>query len=128
MANHVIFVSPFLTERKEAFEAEMIQAEGRARRYGQMKFVHVYKFLALNTIDVDIMENMTGKQLVKLDKPIELEDHHYRNFKSPSYDLVNRKDTEETDKPDVTMTEPRVEELSSEEDIAFDKEYAEFFN
>lgn len=34
----------------------MTQAIGRARRYGQEKRVHIYRFVALRTIDVDIME------------------------------------------------------------------------
>ena len=42
----------------------MTQAIGRARRYGQQKTVHIYQFLSLNTIDVDIIEERTGKRLV----------------------------------------------------------------
>jgi hypothetical protein len=34
----------------------MKQAIGRAKRFGQLKTVYVYRFAALNTIDVDILE------------------------------------------------------------------------
>jgi hypothetical protein len=34
----------------------MAQAIGRSRRYGQQKHVHVYHFLALKTIEVNIFE------------------------------------------------------------------------
>jgi hypothetical protein len=34
----------------------MEQAIGRVRRYGQEKDVHVHHFVALNTVDVDILE------------------------------------------------------------------------
>ena len=35
----------------------MTQAEGRARRRGQVKHVHIYQFVSLNTIDVDVVED-----------------------------------------------------------------------
>ena len=35
----------------------MTQAIGRARRYGQQKRVYIYRFAALSTIDVDILEH-----------------------------------------------------------------------
>ncbi len=55
-ANHVIFLSPYLTDREQTYRAGMTQAIGRARRYGQTKVVHTYHFLALKTIDVDVFE------------------------------------------------------------------------
>ncbi|KAF2495114.1 hypothetical protein BU16DRAFT_561418 [Lophium mytilinum] len=55
-ANHVIFLSPLLEVSQHDHESKMEQAIGRARRYGQKKTVHVYHFVALNTIDVDIMQ------------------------------------------------------------------------
>ena len=56
-ANHVIFVSPYLTDREQIYHAAMTQAIGRARRYGQSRVVHTYHFLALKTIDVDVFES-----------------------------------------------------------------------
>lgn len=56
-ANHVIFVSPYLTDREQTYHAAMTQAIGRARRYGQLRVVHTYHFLALKTIDVDVFES-----------------------------------------------------------------------
>ncbi|KAF2102036.1 hypothetical protein NA57DRAFT_7963, partial [Rhizodiscina lignyota] len=55
-ANHVLFVTPFLAESSEEYHACMEQAIGRAVRPGQTKPVHIYRFVTLNTIDVDILE------------------------------------------------------------------------
>ena len=35
----------------------MLQAIRRSHRFGQRKTVHVYHYAALNTIDVDVLEN-----------------------------------------------------------------------
>jgi SNF2 family DNA or RNA helicase len=45
----------------------MTQAIGRCRRYGQHKHVHVYHFLALSTIDVNIIQHRRQKVLIKRD-------------------------------------------------------------
>jgi hypothetical protein len=63
-ANHIIFLSPLLTETQYHYDASTIQAIGRARRYGQKKVVHIHRFLALKTIDVDITQERTAKRLV----------------------------------------------------------------
>ncbi|KAF8323124.1 hypothetical protein DL93DRAFT_2162312 [Clavulina sp. PMI_390] len=55
-ANHVIFLSPLLTPSQQFYTATEIQAIGRVRRYGQQKKVHIYRFLTLNSIDVEIFE------------------------------------------------------------------------
>lgn len=64
-ANHVVFVSPLLSKSTHEFHESRTQCIGRARRYGQTKKVHVYDFLALNTIDVDITEDQRNKRLVQ---------------------------------------------------------------
>lgn len=64
-ANHVIFMSPLLTSSKSSYNASMTQSIGRAKRFGQHKTVHVYRFLALRTIDVDILQEREEKTLVK---------------------------------------------------------------
>lgn len=56
-ANHVIFLSPLLKDSQYGYESTMAQAIGRARRHGQQKDIHVYRFIALDTIDVDILEH-----------------------------------------------------------------------
>ena len=56
MANHVIFLSPLLAEHQIKYMASIEQAIGRARRRGQKNPVHVYQFVALDTIDVDLLE------------------------------------------------------------------------
>lgn len=55
-SNHVIFLSPLLAPTQDSYVAAMTQAIGRARRRGQEKTVHIYHFVALKTIDVDILE------------------------------------------------------------------------
>ena len=64
MANHVIFVAPYLTSGSNAqqlYDAARTQARGRAHRFGQKKVVTVYNFITDCTIDVDILEHRTGK-------------------------------------------------------------------
>ena len=55
-ANHAIFVHPLLTTNQQEFEACEVQAIGRIRRYGQSRTVHLYRFLASDTMDTEIYE------------------------------------------------------------------------
>lgn len=52
--NHAVFVHPLLAATRQEYEAYETQAIGRIRRYGQTKTVHVWRFLARNTIDTEI--------------------------------------------------------------------------
>ena len=61
----MIFASPILAQSQDEYDALDEQCVGRARRFGQMKMVYVYRFLSLKTIDVDILQNRNGKKLVK---------------------------------------------------------------
>ncbi len=63
-ANHVIFLSPVLTDDQYGYDSSKAQAIGRAKRYGQTRTVKIYHFLALNTIDVDILQAREHKKLV----------------------------------------------------------------
>jgi site-specific DNA-cytosine methylase/SNF2 family DNA or RNA helicase len=56
-ANHVIFLSPLLKNSQYEYSATMAQAIGRVRRHGQKRDVHVHRLVALDTIDVDILEH-----------------------------------------------------------------------
>ena len=56
-ANHVIFLSPLLRDQQYSYDATMAQAIGRVRRHGQTKQIHVCRIIALDTIDVDILEH-----------------------------------------------------------------------
>ncbi|KAL0478714.1 hypothetical protein AKO1_008314 [Acrasis kona] len=56
VANHVIFLSPLLTDTKEWYESCETQAIGRVKRYGQRKKVFIHRFITLDTIDVQIYE------------------------------------------------------------------------
>ncbi|KKK13442.1 hypothetical protein ARAM_000893 [Aspergillus rambellii] len=67
-ANHVIFLSPLLAQTQYDYDSAMIQAIGRARRYGQTRHVHVYHLLAKMTIDVNIFQDRRGgKFLIERD-------------------------------------------------------------
>src|SRR4051812_38187090 len=69
VANHLFFVSPYLTKgltAQEVYDSTMTQAIGRARRFGQQKVVHVYQFIAAETIDVDILEKRSAKILKRI--------------------------------------------------------------
>ncbi|CAG8396624.1 unnamed protein product [Penicillium salamii] len=63
-ANHVIFFSPFLAETEDDWNAGMTQAIGRARRYGQLRVVHIYHLLARNTVEVNIFQQRNKCRLV----------------------------------------------------------------
>ena len=65
-ANHVIFLSPLLADSRQHYEAAIEQATGRVLRYGQLKAVRIYRFLALKTIDVDIIQGRTQKKLAQV--------------------------------------------------------------
>ncbi|KAE9990764.1 hypothetical protein EG327_000997 [Venturia inaequalis] len=56
-ANHIIFLSPLHAPDQYGYESKMLQAIRRAHRFGQEKIVHIYRFVALKTIDVNILEN-----------------------------------------------------------------------
>ena len=64
-ANHIIFASPLLTHTQASYDAMMTQSIGRAKRYGQRKTVHIYRFVALRTADVDILQEREQRMLVK---------------------------------------------------------------
>ncbi|KAG9960422.1 hypothetical protein KCU61_g6526, partial [Aureobasidium melanogenum] len=63
-ANHVIFFSPLLKRTQYEYEAQMAQAIGRVRRPNQANDVHVYRFVSLDTIDVDILEHREHRATV----------------------------------------------------------------
>jgi len=62
-ANHVIFISPLLTDSLQTYKANETQAIGRVRRYGQVKKIHIYRFLTVDSIDVKIYEERTGQKV-----------------------------------------------------------------
>lgn len=59
--NHAIFVHPLLADSQQQYDAYETQAIGRIRRYGQMKTVHIWRYLARDTIDSEIFEERRGK-------------------------------------------------------------------
>ena len=63
-ANHVIFVAPLHANSEYDYSASETQCLGRASRQGQKRNVKLYRFLTLNTIDVDILEARSSKKLV----------------------------------------------------------------
>ncbi|KAI0675815.1 hypothetical protein C8Q78DRAFT_1006678 [Trametes maxima] len=62
-ANHAIFISPLLAPTQEIYDACETQAIGRLRRYGQLKHVNIWRFLSLDTIDVEIYEQRSGQKV-----------------------------------------------------------------
>lgn len=62
-ANHAIFLSPLLAPTQEIYNACETQAIGRLRRYGQLKLVNIWRFLTLDTIDVEIFEQRTKEKI-----------------------------------------------------------------
>lgn len=61
IANHAIFLSPLFAKSKEHFKATETQAIGRVRRYGQVRPVHIWRFIARDTIDVEVYERFSGR-------------------------------------------------------------------
>lgn len=53
-----------ITNAQQQYDASFVQCVGRARRYGQTKRLHVYRFIALQTIDVDIIRAFENKNPV----------------------------------------------------------------
>ncbi|KZF20059.1 hypothetical protein L228DRAFT_233492 [Xylona heveae TC161] len=70
--NHLIFLSPLVAETQSKYDAVMTQAIGRARRYGQKKLVHIYHFLSLKTIDVNVFQTRQRGKLVQTEDSYEL--------------------------------------------------------
>ncbi|EGN96836.1 hypothetical protein SERLA73DRAFT_93465 [Serpula lacrymans var. lacrymans S7.3] len=62
-ANHAIFLSPLLAASQEIYEACETQAIGRLRRYGQTNHVYIWRFLTLDTIDVEIYEQRAKEKI-----------------------------------------------------------------
>jgi len=61
--NHAVFVHPLLANSQEEYDAYETQAIGRLRRYGQKKTVHVWRFLAKDTIDTTIFSQRSNRPL-----------------------------------------------------------------
>lgn len=59
-ANHAIFLSPLLAVSKQGYDARETQAIGRVRRYGQVRHVHIYRFLTMDSVDETIYKERTG--------------------------------------------------------------------
>lgn len=58
--NHAFFVHPLLADSQQQYDAYETQAIGRIRRYGQTKTVHVWRYLAHDTIDMEIYKQRRG--------------------------------------------------------------------
>ena len=55
-----MFLSPMFPKSREQYKATETQAIGRARRYGQTKTVNVWRFIARDTIDVELYTRYSG--------------------------------------------------------------------
>lgn len=92
LANHVIFLSSLVTKTQYQYKAIHKQAVGRAYRQNQEKDVYVYHFLAAHTIDVNILQDRTGKTLVRrkeryhLLDPSEIEEGDAQGFEGVPFE------------------------------------------
>ena len=73
-AHHVIFVAPLHATSDYDYTSSETQCLGRASRKGQKEAVKLYRFLTVNTIDVDLLEARTAKKVVRVDD-VESKDH-----------------------------------------------------
>lgn len=53
-ASHVVFLHPFFHEDQERASAWEAQAIGRVTRPGQLRRVHVWRFLARSTVEAEL--------------------------------------------------------------------------
>ncbi|KAL8720421.1 MAG: hypothetical protein Q9225_002711 [Loekoesia sp. 1 TL-2023] len=65
-ANHVVFLSTLWTDDRHTYHQSLTQCIGRSKRFGQQKTVCIYRLIALNTVEVDVLEWREGKKLVKM--------------------------------------------------------------
>ncbi|KAL8870681.1 MAG: hypothetical protein Q9174_003330 [Haloplaca sp. 1 TL-2023] len=63
-ANHVIFLSTFWTDNTHAYHQSITQCVGRSKRFGQKKIVQVYRIIAMESIEVDLLQWRENKKLV----------------------------------------------------------------
>ncbi|KAK3724527.1 hypothetical protein LTR37_001151 [Vermiconidia calcicola] len=98
-ANHVIFLSPLLRDSQYAYEATMAQAVGRVRRHGQQKEIQVYRIIALDTIDVDILEHrerrksaLVEQDAIMVDAPKRVREMDMLNEPAPERTQLVRED------------------------------------
>ena len=61
--NHAVFVHPLLAKCQQEYDAYETQAIGRIRRFGQKKTVHVWRFLAKDTIDTTIFSQRSSRPI-----------------------------------------------------------------
>jgi hypothetical protein len=83
MANHIIFFAQMAARNQYDYQASMTQAIGRAVRFGQKKHVHIWYLLALNTLDVGILQWQNSHLLVRR--------------QNGEFDLVPREDVQRGD-------------------------------
>ena len=72
-ANHTIFFHPIHAPTLHQYRSIDTQSVGRTRRYGQNKTVHVWRLLAISTIDDVIFRERTGAQLTDDDPAGEMD-------------------------------------------------------
>ncbi|GAC98229.1 DNA repair protein rad8 [Pseudozyma hubeiensis SY62] len=73
VANHVIFVGPLLKHELQQYDATMTQAIGRCVRYGQLKKVHVWRLVSMETIDQEVLERRERFKFVAAEENVEEE-------------------------------------------------------
>jgi hypothetical protein len=56
IANHIVFVSPFVACDQERYDETMEQAKGRVMRFGQASIVNIWRFVVMDTIEENIIK------------------------------------------------------------------------
>ncbi|CRG84606.1 Cation-independent mannose-6-phosphate receptor [Talaromyces islandicus] len=92
-ANHVIFFGTYAATNLYEYQSAMTQSSGRVIRFGQEKEVHIWNLLALNTMEVGILQIQDGRTLIKhangeyeLISDDQLQRDDTRGFEIPSFD------------------------------------------
>ena len=69
-ANHAIFLSPLLPVSKLEENARETPPIGRVRRYGQVKHLHIYRFLTIDSVDETIFKGRDGLSRMNRSKDV----------------------------------------------------------
>lgn len=110
-ANHVIFLSPLLSADQYSYDSQMAQAIGRIRRPGQTKKMFVYRMVALDTIDVDVLEHRERSKRILMEKSANMWAWKKSDYDSDE-ETGNANDNDDVDMQDTTTAPFTVEETS----------------
>lgn len=133
-AGRLIFFQPYYTTSFDAqnlYEAAKTQAIGRICRYGRTEMVHVYHFVTVGTIDVDLLETRERciiEELPNIDEDESDFDEQESDIYGDETDVdedeagaredpvqTEVEDSKDEPKPEETTVEPPVSQDSGDE-------------